>query len=112
MSKLLNADGTPIDPPKMPPAPMGADGKPKKRFEVRMRQHPNMEIEKAIFIGDEKLDWTIDITSYMEACKMGLQYKLAVQDDIAKHFISSVGEFLGRYVTIEEIKSAIKTGWI
>ena len=112
MSNLLNTDGTSFDPPPLPPAPLGANGEPKKRFEVRMRQHPNGELEKAIFIGDDKLDWTIDVSSYMEACKMGMQYKLAVQDDIAKHFIKSVGEFLGRYVTIEEIKAAIKTGWI
>lgn len=109
MSKLLNADGTPID---SPPAPLGPNGQPMKRFEVRMRSHSDGGIEKAIFIDNEKLDWTIDVSSYLEARKMGMQYKLAVQEDIARHFISSVGEFLGRYVTIAEIKIAIKTGWI
>jgi hypothetical protein len=48
----------------------------------------------------------------MEACKMGPKYKLAVQNDIAKHFTESVGDFIGRHVTMQEIKQAILTGWI
>lgn len=108
-TKLLNPDGTPVVPPTPPTHP---DGSPKKSFGVMMKRHPGGEIEKAIFIDGEKLDWSVDISSYMEACKMGMQYKLAVQADIAKHFVKSVGEVLGRYITIEEIKQAIKTGWI
>ncbi len=109
MSKLLNFDGTPIDPADIPTNP---DGSPMKRFEVKMRKHPNGELEKAVFIDGEKLDWSIDISSFREACRMGMQYKLAVQGDIAKHFTHSVGEVLGRFVSIAEIKSAIQTGWI
>ena len=109
MNNILDADGTPIHPPA---PPLKADGTPMQRFEVRMRVHPGGEVEKAIFIGGEQLDWSIDISSYLEACRMGLQYKLAVQNDIAKHFIKSVGEFLGRHITVEEIKAAIKNGWV
>ena len=108
-TQLLNADGQPLNPP---PPPTHPDGSPKKQFDVRMRMHPGGEIEKAIFVDGEKLDWSIDVSAYMEACKMGLQYKLAVQNDIAKHFVNSVGEILGRHITVEEIKAAIKTGWI
>lgn len=108
MSELLKPDGTPVN----PVAPTDRDGKPLLRFEVKMRRHPGGELEKAIFIDNQKLDWSIDISSYLEACKMGLQYKLAVQSDIAKHFVESVGEFVGRHVTMAEIKSAIKTGWL
>lgn len=92
--------------------PCHANGKPKKSFLVKMLRHANGEIEKAIFIDGEKLDWSIDISSYIEACKMGMQYKTAVQSDIAKHFTESVSDFIGRHITMEELKQAIKTGWI
>ena len=84
----------------------------KKRFEVRMRPAKGGGIEKAIFIGGEMLDWQIDMNSYMEAIKMGFIYRREIQRDIEKHFIESVSDFLGRNVTMEEIKNAIKTGWI
>lgn len=108
MSELLLPNGLPANPKPQ----LNAKGEPMKRFEVKMRRHPGGEIEKAIFIDNEKLDWSIDISSFQEACKMGLQYKLAVQRDIAKHFIDSVSEVVGRHITIEEIKVAIKTGWL
>jgi hypothetical protein len=83
-----------------------------KRFEVMMRMHPNGEIEKKIFIDGQMMDYSIDVHAFREACKMGLQYKLAVQRDIAKHFIDCVSDMVGRKVTIEELKQAMKTGWI
>ncbi len=84
----------------------------KKRFEVRMKMHPNGSIEKQIFIDNEMLDWSVDSSSFLEAQKMGPQYMRAVQEDIAKHFIESVSEVLGRKVTIEDIKQATIDGWI
>jgi hypothetical protein len=84
----------------------------KKKFEVKFREHPDGFKEKAIFIDDEKLDYSIDISSYLEARQMGTVYKLAVQRDIEKHFTESVSEVLGRKVSIEDIKKAIVTGWI
>lgn len=84
----------------------------KKRFEVKMRVTPDRGVEKAIFIGGEMLDWQIDINSYVEAVKMGFQYRRAVQRDIEKHFVESVSDFLGRHVTMDDIKEAIKSGWI
>lgn len=93
--------------PGQPEQPEG-----KKRFEVKMRKGENGTIEKAIFIDDEILDWSIDMSSYMDAMKMGPMYRRAVQHDIEKHFIESVSDFLGRKVTMNEIKEAIKTGWI
>ncbi len=107
--KLLNADGTPVN---QTPPPLGPNGKPMNRFEVRMRRHPGGEVEKAIFINGEKLDWTIDVSAYMEACKMGPHFKKAVQDDIAKHFVDSVSEVVGRHVTVDDIKKATIVGWI
>ena len=85
---------------------------PKKKFEVKFRLHPDGFMEKDVFIGGEKLDWSVNISDYRDASKMGLQFKHAVQEDIAKHFIASVSEFLGRHVTLEEIQEATKTGWI
>ena len=84
----------------------------KKQFEVKMRPAKGGGIEKAIFIGGEMLDWQIDMSSYMEAMQMGAVYRRAIQRDIEKHFIESVSDFLGRNITMEEIKNAIKTGWI
>jgi len=83
-----------------------------KRFEVKMRQAENGVVEKAIFIGGEKLDWSIDLSSFAEAIKMGPTYYRAIQRDIEKHFIESVSDFLGRKVSMDEIKNAIKDGWI
>lgn len=84
----------------------------KKRFEVKMRKAEGGGIEKAIFIDDELLDWQIDMNSYMDAMKMGPQYRREIQRNIEKHFIESVSDFLGRKVTMKEIKDAIQTGWI
>ena len=82
-----------------------------KTFEVKMRRE-NGNVQKATFIDGELLDWSIDMDSYMEAVKMGLMYQRDVQRDIEKHFVESVSDFLGRKVTIEDIKKAIQTGWI
>lgn len=84
----------------------------KYRFEVKIRMGNNEALERAIFIGGEKLDWSINMHSLLEAKLMGPSYFAEVQKDIAKHFVESVSDFIGRKVTIEEIESAIKTGWI
>lgn len=84
----------------------------KKKFEVKMRPAKGGGIEKAIFIDDELLDWQIDMNSYMEAMKMGPMFQREIQKSIEEHFIESVSDTLGRKVTMEEIKTAINTGWI
>jgi hypothetical protein len=84
----------------------------KKSFEVKMRKGKNGTIEKAIFIDDELLDWSIDMSAYIDARKMGSKYQKALQVSIEDHFIDAVSDTLGRKVTINEIKEAIKTGWI
>lgn len=83
-----------------------------KKFETRFRIGKNGVMEKAVFIGGEQLDWQIDISSYMDASRMGPTFKREIQRDIELHFCESVSDFLGRKVTIENIKTAIKTGWI
>lgn len=83
-----------------------------KRFEVRTRPKKGGGLENAVFIGGELLDWSVDLNSLMEAAKMGPQYLIEVQRDIEKHFVNSVSDFLGRKVSVEEIKKATKTGWI
>lgn len=84
----------------------------KKRFEVKMRSDGSGGIEKAIFIDDELLDWQIDMNSFVDAMKMGPQYMREIQRSIETHFVDSVSDFIGRKVSILEIKEAIKTGWI
>jgi hypothetical protein len=84
----------------------------KKKFEVKMRPAQGGGIEKAIFIDGELLDWSVDMNSYFEAMKMGPQFRREIQKSIEKHFIESVSEVLGRHVTMDDIKTAISTGWI
>jgi DNA-directed RNA polymerase subunit RPC12/RpoP len=84
----------------------------KIKFEVKMRKGNNDALEKAIFIDDELLDWSVDISSLIEAMKMGPKFYKSVQRDIEKHFTESVSEVLGRKVSAEEIKKATVMGWI
>ena len=85
---------------------------PKKKVEVKLRSDGSGGIEKAIFVDDEMLDWQIDMNSYMDAMRMGPMYQREIQRSIEEHFIESLSDFIGRKVTMEEIKEAIKTGWI
>lgn len=84
----------------------------KKKFEVKVRKENNGDFKKAIFIDDELLDWSIDINSLANAIKNGPEFLAVIQKDIENHFIESVSDFLGRKVTIEEIQTAIRTGYI
>ena len=83
-----------------------------KKFEVKMQRHGNGTVEKAIFIDGEKLDWSVDLSSYVEAVKMGHAFQREAQRDIERHFVQSVSDFVGRKVTVDEIKKATMTGWI
>ena len=97
----FDSDGTPLLP----------DGNPMVRFEVKMRGIGG-ELEKAIFIDGELLDWQVDLASLMDAMKMGPKFFREIQKDIGKHFVESVSETLGRKVTEADIKQATQTGWI
>jgi len=83
----------------------------KVKFEQKM-ELINGTLKKNVYINEELLDWGIDIASYMEAMKMGPKYHHAIKADIQRHFVDSVSEVVGRYVTVKEITEAIKTGWI
>jgi hypothetical protein len=93
--------------PELTPEQLG-----KKSFEVRYGMGKNSTIQKAIFIDGELLDWRVDMSTYLDAMKMGPMYMREIQKDIEKHFIESVSDFLGRNVTVEDIKQATKSGWI
>ena len=83
----------------------------KKRFQVMIRNH-NGKLEKCILIDGELLDWSIDLSSFLDATKMGPMFRKEIQRSIVEHFVDSVSDFLSRKVTIDEIQKAIKTGWI
>lgn len=93
--------------PEEDPIPEG-----KVKFETRIKLHPSGAVEREIYIGGEKFDWSVDVTSFHEAVKMGPMYKRAVQADIVKHFVDSVSDVLGRKVTMKEVNEATKRGWI
>lgn len=82
-----------------------------KRFGTKLIKL-NGAMRQAIFIDDEMLDWSINMHDFAEAKAMGSKYFNVIQQDIVKHFIDSVSDFLGRYVTIEEINLARKNGYI
>ena len=92
--------------------PLRNDGKPKVSFKTMMNKRSDGTIEKAIFIDETKLDWSVDASSLMEAARMGPHFFKEVQKDVEKHFVESVSEFINRKVTPGEIKDAIKSGWI
>lgn len=92
--------------------PIRPDGTPMVTFEVKIRKGKNDKMEKSIFIDGEMLDWSVDLSSLMEAMSMGPKYFKVIQRDIERHFVESVSEFLARKVTAEDIKQAIQTGWI
>jgi len=95
--------------------PINENGIPKLRFEVKMRalgSDPKDGIEKAVFINNQMLDFKIDVFRFLDAKFKGINYLLEEQKKIEREFIKSVSSFLGRKVTIEEIKKAIMEGWI
>ncbi len=107
-----------IDPvASVPVDPVTSVPEGKKSFLVMMRKGKNGTLEKAIFIDGELLDWSVDVSSMMDARKMSRDMKSPyiwreVQRDIAKHFLEAVCDTLGRQVTEEDIKKASLTGWI
>jgi hypothetical protein len=84
----------------------------KKKFEVKIRPAKNGLIEQAIYIDGELLDWQIDLDSFFDAIKMGPKFAAIVQKDIEQHFAESVSDFIGRKVTVEDVRKATKEGWI
>lgn len=91
-------------------------GQPKLKFEVKMRPlgpDPTKDgVEKAVFIDGKKLDFTIDVVRFLEAKSKGYNFLIEEQKKIEKEFIKSVSDFLGRKVTVDEIKKATLEGWI
>lgn len=95
--------------------PIDSKGKSKLKFEVKMRSlgtDPKDGIEKAVFIDNKMLDFKIDVFRFLDAKFKGINYVIEEQKKIEKEFIRSVSEFLGRKVSMMEIKRAIIEGWI
>jgi hypothetical protein len=84
----------------------------KAKFETKIFMHPNGNMERKIFIDGIMLDYSVDVTAYVDALKMGPEYEAAVKADIVRHFTSCVSDMVGRKVTYEEVFNATKTGWI
>lgn len=85
----------------------------KKKFELKISPpDENGMQERQIFIDGELFDWGIDEHAFAYAKKMGPEYFRAAQIDIAKHFLASLSEVVGREVTYHDLTQAQKTGWI
>lgn len=91
--------------------PLDQNGNPKLRFQVKLRKGKN-GVEQAVFINGELLDWSADVASLSKAYRMGPEFYKAAQNDVVKHFIESVSEFIGRPITPSELQEATKSGWI
>lgn len=92
--------------------PLDKNGNPKIKFEVKQRGTPESGIEKAVFVGGEKLDFKIDVNRFLEAKKAGPKYFVQIQKEIQDGFVKSVSDAIGRKVTVMEIQQATVTGWI
>jgi hypothetical protein len=96
--------------------PIGSNGKPKKRFEVRAKmttgELPGPHFQKDIYIDGICFDWSINEEDYHWAEQQGPAVLMAVQQDITRHFLNSLTEFVGKSITVKELDEAVKTGWI
>lgn len=88
------------------------DAENKKKFEVRIRKTPDGFFQRDIFVDGEFFDWSIDEESFEWARKQGPEFFEATKKDIAKHFLESLSEFVGRRVTPGDFQKATKTGFI
>jgi len=84
----------------------------KQKLEIKSKTNPDGTVTKAIFIGGEMFDYSVDMKAYHKACEMGDKYQKYVQEDITRHFTESVSEFLERKVTMADIVNAFSSGWI
>jgi hypothetical protein len=84
----------------------------KKKFEVRTIWDENGFQERAVFVDGEYFDWGIDEEAFDWAVKQGPEYLRIIKMDIAKHFLESLSEMVGRKVTMIDFEQARKTGWI
>lgn len=83
----------------------------KKKFEIKINRSVKPH-KKAIFLDDELFDWEVDQESLEKAWEMGPEFLKAAQQDIQKHFLESLSDFLGRPVTAMQVAVASQTGWI
>ena len=82
----------------------------KKSFKIGYISHPDGSMEKQIIIDGIIMDYSIDMSAYLEAHRMGLGRQ--IKEEIAKHFLKCVSEMVGRHVTAQEIMLAEKLGYI
>jgi hypothetical protein len=104
---ILPGDGLP---------PIDKNGRPKHKFEVKMRvlgSDPKKDgVEKAVFVDGKKLDFTIDILRFLEAKSRGVNEMIREQKKIESEFTKAVSDAIGRRITKDELKKAILEGWI
>jgi len=71
-----------------------------------------VHMAKGIFVDGTLFDWGVDEENYKQALALGPQYKKAIEESIAKHFVDSFSEFLSRRITLDEVNEARRIGWI
>jgi hypothetical protein len=96
--------------------PLGRDGLPKLKFEVKMRilgPDPKKDgIEKAVFVDGKQLDFKIDILRFLEEKFKGKDHMVREQRRIESEFLKAVSDAVGRRISSSELKKAILEGWI
>lgn len=81
----------------------------KTRFEIRKVKNENGISKKVVYINGNPLDWELDISLIKTD---NVDTLLNSQKNLEKDFTNKVSQYLGYEVTYQEIKKAMKTGWI
>lgn len=81
----------------------------KTRFEIRTVKNDRGISKKMVYLDGNPLDWQLDISLIKTE---NVDSLLNSQRNLEKDFTEKVSQYLGREVTYNEIKKAMKTGWI
>ncbi len=85
----------------------------KKKFEWKHRVLEDGNKENALFVDGEMFDWEVDKESLIEVFATGDAAIIkAAQQDISRHYLDSLSEFIGKKIEFSDIEKAEKTGWI
>lgn len=82
----------------------------KKSFEL-----VEYEDRKILAVDGEAFDWdvdNVDVPKLRLACKKDTGIKDGFVGSIKHHFITCLGEFLGRKITFREINDSLEKGYI
>lgn len=85
----------------------------KKKFEVKQHLDPGTGLmRRDIFVDNELFEYEVDKNVLVEAQKLGPGHLQTVQEELRKHFLACLSEFVGKNLVDQDVLTAAKTGWI